>query len=73
MTTEKIKDRYMTIRLPADIERELRKMAERDTRTLAAQILHCVKMEMERASLAHVTKVYASGTGVDVLIKEELA
>ncbi len=52
MTTEKIKDRYMTIRLPADIERELRKMAERNTRTLAAQILHCVKMEMERASLA---------------------
>jgi len=44
----KIKDRYMTIRLPADIERELRKMAERNTRTLAAQILHCVKMEMER-------------------------
>ena len=48
MTAPKIKDRYMTIRLPADIERELRKMAERNTRTLAAQILHCVKMEMER-------------------------
>ena len=48
MTTAKIKDRYMTIRLPADIERELRKMAERNTRTLAAQILHCVKMEIER-------------------------
>jgi predicted transcriptional regulator len=48
MATSKIKDRYMTIRLPADIERELRKMAERNTRTLAAQILHCVKMEMER-------------------------
>lgn len=48
MATSKIKDRYMTIRLPADIEIELRKMAERNTRTLAAQILHCVKMEMER-------------------------
>lgn len=48
MTTSKIKDRYMTIRLPADIEIELRKMAERNTRTLAAQILHCVKMELER-------------------------
>ena len=48
MSTSKIKDRYMTIRLPADIEIELRKMAERNTRTLAAQILHCVKMEMER-------------------------
>jgi predicted transcriptional regulator len=48
MSTSKIKDRYMTIRLPADIEIELRKMAERNTRTLAAQILHCVKMELER-------------------------
>ncbi len=48
MAASKIKDRYMTIRLPADIEIELRKMAERNTRTLAAQILHCVKMEMER-------------------------
>ena len=48
MSTSKIKDRYMTIRLPAEIEIELRKMAERNTRTLAAQILHCVKMEMER-------------------------
>jgi predicted DNA-binding protein len=37
------KDRYMTMRLPADVERELRKMAERNTRTLAAQILHYVK------------------------------
>jgi predicted transcriptional regulator len=46
--TTKTKDRYMTIRLPADVERELRKMAERNTRTLAAQILHCVKMDMER-------------------------
>jgi predicted transcriptional regulator len=45
---EKIKDRYMTIRLPADVERELRKMAERHTRTLAAQILHCIKMELKR-------------------------
>jgi hypothetical protein len=51
MATSKIKDRYMTIRLPADIEIELRKMAERNTRTLAAQILHCVKMEMERQQI----------------------
>ncbi len=43
MTTSKIKDRYMTIRLPADIERELRKMAEANTRTLAAQVLHYIK------------------------------
>tara|TARA_R110000868_G_scaffold48833_4_gene158047 strand:- start:203 stop:382 length:180 start_codon:yes stop_codon:yes gene_type:complete len=51
MAASKIKDRYMTIRLPADIEIELRKMAERNTRTLAAQILHCVKMEMERQQI----------------------
>ncbi len=44
--TEKIKDRYMTVRLPADIERELRKMAERNTRTLAAQILHYLKQSL---------------------------
>jgi hypothetical protein len=43
MATAKIKDRYMTIRLPADIERELRKMAEANTRTLAAQVLHYIK------------------------------
>lgn len=43
MTTEKTKDRYMTLRLPADVEIELRKMAEVNTRTLAAQILHYVK------------------------------
>lgn len=41
--TEKIKDRYMTVRLPADVERDLRKHAETNTRTLAAQILHYVK------------------------------
>lgn len=53
---EKIKDRYMTIRLPADVEIELRKMAERNTRTLASQILHCVKMEMERQQEAEQDK-----------------
>jgi predicted transcriptional regulator len=49
MTTA-VKDRYMTIRLPADVERELRKMAEANTRTLAAQILHCIKLELARQS-----------------------
>lgn len=47
MSTDKIKDRYMTMRLPADVERELRKMAEANTRTLAAQILHYVKMGLQ--------------------------
>ena len=48
MPTDKIKDRYMTLRVPADVERELRKMAEANTRTLAAQILHCIKLELAR-------------------------
>jgi hypothetical protein len=50
MPTDKIKDRYMTLRLPADVEIELRKMAEENTRTLAAQILHCIKLELARQS-----------------------
>jgi hypothetical protein len=45
---EKTKDRYMTLRLPADVEAELRRMAEANTRTLAAQILHCIKLELAR-------------------------
>jgi hypothetical protein len=40
---EKVKDRYMTIRLPAEVEHEVRIQAERNTRTLAAQILHYIK------------------------------
>ena len=43
MATEKTKDRYMTIRIPADVELELRRQAEQDTRTLAAQVLHYIK------------------------------
>ena len=52
MATEKIKDRYMTLRLPADVEIELRKMAELNTRTLAAQILHYVKQGLQNESQA---------------------
>jgi predicted transcriptional regulator len=52
MPTDKIKDRYMTIRLPADVERELRKMAEANTRTLAAQILHLVKLGIAKEGKA---------------------
>ena len=49
--TAKIKDRYMTIRLPADIERELRKMAEANTRTLAAEVLHCIKLQISKSDV----------------------
>ena len=41
--TEQTKDKYMTIRLPADVELALRRQAEQDTRTLAAQVLHYIK------------------------------
>lgn len=41
--TNKIKDRYMNFRLPADVELELRRQADANTRTLAAQILHYIK------------------------------
>lgn len=49
---EKVKDRYMTVRLPADIEHDLRKHAETNTRTLAAQILHYVKVGLSSESKA---------------------
>ena len=52
MVTPKIKDRYMTIRLPSEVEVILRRMADEGTRTLAAQVLHCIKAEIERQQLA---------------------
>jgi hypothetical protein len=45
---EQIKDKYMTIRLPADVELEVRKHAERHTRTLAAQVLHYIKLGLAK-------------------------
>jgi hypothetical protein len=40
------KDRYMTIRIPADVELALRRQADANTRTLAAQVLHYIKQGM---------------------------
>jgi hypothetical protein len=45
--SDQIKDRYMTLRLPADVELEIRKHAQHHTRTLAAQILHYVKQGLK--------------------------
>lgn len=42
------KDRYMTVRLPAEIEKALRQHAQDNTRTLAAQILHYIKEGIRR-------------------------
>jgi len=41
------KDRYMTIRIPADVELALRCQADADTRTLAAQVLHYIKQGLD--------------------------
>ena len=52
MTTSKAeqpkekKGRFMTIRIPSDIDKELRQRADENTRTLAAQVLHYIKQGM---------------------------
>ena len=38
-----VKDRYLTIRVPPEVELALRRQADADTRTLAAQVLHYIK------------------------------
>jgi predicted DNA-binding protein len=43
---KEVKDRYMTIRIPFDIDQELRKLADANTRTLASQVLHYIKQGM---------------------------
>jgi hypothetical protein len=42
------KDRYMTVRLPADVEAQIRQQAQANTRTLAAQILHYIKQGLSQ-------------------------
>ena len=38
-----VKDRFVSIRIPSDIDKELRQLADANTRTLAAQVLHYIK------------------------------
>ena len=45
---KEVKDKYMTIRLPETLLTKLRKEAEKNTRTLAAQVLHYVKQGLEK-------------------------
>jgi hypothetical protein len=45
--TKEKKDRFMTIRIPSKIDKELRHRAEENTRTLAAQVLHYIKKGMD--------------------------
>lgn len=42
-STSTVKDRYLTIRIPSEIDKELRQRADENTRTLAAQVLHYIK------------------------------
>lgn len=44
------KDRWMSVRLPADIEKALRQQAQNNTRTLAAQVLHYIKLGLSQES-----------------------
>jgi predicted DNA binding CopG/RHH family protein len=46
--TKEIKDKYMTIRLPESLLTKLRKEAEKNTRTIAAQVLHYVKQGLDK-------------------------
>jgi predicted DNA-binding protein len=42
------KDKTMTIRLPAEIEQKVRQQAEKETRTFADQVLHYIKIGLEK-------------------------
>ncbi len=44
-----VKDRYLTIRVPPDVELALRRQADADTRTLAAQVLHYIKQGLAKS------------------------
>lgn len=45
--SQAVKDRYLTIRIPSDIDQQLRRLAAANTRTLAAQVLHYIKQGIE--------------------------
>lgn len=43
------KRQYVTVRLPDDIMAKLKAEAERNTRSLSAQVLHYIRLELERS------------------------
>ena len=47
------KGRFMTIRIPSEIDKELRQRADENTRTLAAQVLHYIKQGMAHERATH--------------------
>ena len=50
---QSVKGRYLTIRIPSDIDQELRRLADANTRTLAAQVLHYIKQGMAHERATH--------------------
>jgi hypothetical protein len=50
MQDKQTKDRFLTIRLPKDIEQSIRQIAAQQTRTITAQILHYLKAGIEKDS-----------------------
>jgi hypothetical protein len=46
--TTKNKTQYVTVRLPDDIMAKLKAEAERNTRSLSAQVLHFLKQGLEK-------------------------
>lgn len=41
-------DRFITVRLPADVDQSLRQVAQDNTRTLMAQVLHYIKQGLAK-------------------------
>jgi predicted transcriptional regulator len=46
--TTKNKTQYVTVRLPDDIMAKLKAEAERNTRSLSAQVLHYIRLELDK-------------------------
>lgn len=46
--------RFMTIRIPSEIDKELRQRADENTRTLGAQVLHYIKQGMANEKTAQI-------------------
>jgi predicted transcriptional regulator len=42
------KRQYVTVRLPDDIMTKLKAEAERNTRSLSAQVLHYIRLELDK-------------------------
>lgn len=45
---KELKEKYMTIRISESLLNQLRKEAAKNTRTIAAQVLHFVKQGLEK-------------------------